>query len=770
MAYSIQREVSDGALVLLDISISYIERSEISVYFDDVLQTEGATWTWVGVSDAKISFSPTVANGVEVTVKRVTDLSDLRHRYSNGAAFTANSMDESFEQVLHIAQEAAEGGITTAFYANLNMHGHSINNLADAVEPQQAVTYKQLLDVAYGAVDVLEEYIAAEGQTVFTLTQEYVVGAENLAVFVNGLRQARGTAYTESTSTTVTFTEGLAAGDNIQFVWGVPSVLAEVPAERSTYLPAGAGAVTTTVQNKLREVVSVKDFGAVGDGITDDTAAIQAAIDSVYTAGGGMVYMPEGTYAVSATASPESWEVYAAGAVVQPLPSGSCCLIIRNRVYLRGAGMNTTTILLPSNTSLDGIYLTNSPNGYGISDLTIDGQWDLSSEVNSHGIFWVTTTIADEANTLFSDGEIRNVRVRRVSSYGFGLQNGGFRGNLFDNIRTELTGADGFDAKNRQGNKGNRITNATISAFGLRGSLTAQAGIDVRGEGWAIIAPRVINFGVAGTIHTGIRLNPGGGTNGTTAEKSYVTDFIVTATNTNTRGVESYGPECSIGPGSVEGCAAGIFLRSDVNSSAIDNTVTGVTVDGAGADGNAFISENSSVLRARWVGCSASNIQQGWRPSGTDEVLVGCAIGSGVTTGLSKSGSPIRLTVTSSPLLLEETRSPAFLSDGPFSVADDAVVFVSTGTGAHQQFGLIGQASAGAGFPNGLFIFRSNASPQCSSIAVQTSTNVTFTTGILTGTTGVDGNFTISAVNGGLYFENRTGSTKQFVLTFFGER
>jgi hypothetical protein len=60
------------------------------------------------------------------------------------------------------------------------------------------------------------------------------------------------------------------------------------------YNQGGTGAVTRTVQARLRDYVSVKDFGAVGNGVTDDTAAIQAAIDS----GANLLWYPDGTYLV----------------------------------------------------------------------------------------------------------------------------------------------------------------------------------------------------------------------------------------------------------------------------------------------------------------------------------------------------------------------------------------------------------------------------------------------------------------------------------------
>ena len=70
-------------------------------------------------------------------------------------------------------------------------------------------------------------------------------------------------------------------------------------ADAVTFIADGVGAVSRSVQAKLREWVSVTDFGADNTGATDCSAEVQAAFDSL--AVGGTIYFPRGTYRIDST-------------------------------------------------------------------------------------------------------------------------------------------------------------------------------------------------------------------------------------------------------------------------------------------------------------------------------------------------------------------------------------------------------------------------------------------------------------------------------------
>lgn len=81
-----------------------------------------------------------------------------------------------------------------------------------------------------------------------------------------------------------------------------PSVTGSNGAAVVGYTATGSGAVASTVKKKLGETVSVKDFGAVGDGVTNDTAAFTAARAA---SGNGKYIIPPGTYLVDV--APDVW-------------------------------------------------------------------------------------------------------------------------------------------------------------------------------------------------------------------------------------------------------------------------------------------------------------------------------------------------------------------------------------------------------------------------------------------------------------------------------
>ena len=141
-------------------------------------------------------------------------------------------------------------------------------------------------------------------QTAFTLNVSVPTSAL-IDVFINGVYQNKNTFTISGTS--LTFSEAPPAGtDNIEVVVSITIANVETDASIVSFRATDSTAVVRTAQDKMREWVSVEDFGAVGDYVpttgigTDDTAAIQAALDAVKALGGGALFVPAGIYKISA--------------------------------------------------------------------------------------------------------------------------------------------------------------------------------------------------------------------------------------------------------------------------------------------------------------------------------------------------------------------------------------------------------------------------------------------------------------------------------------
>jgi hypothetical protein len=85
----------------------------------------------------------------------------------------------------------------------------------------------------------------------------------------------------------------IATYDNIS---GISSTTLPIDSSNITYDPPFTNPVQTNVELKLAQTISVKDFGAVGNGTTDDTTSIKNASAYIQSIGGGTLYFPQGTY------------------------------------------------------------------------------------------------------------------------------------------------------------------------------------------------------------------------------------------------------------------------------------------------------------------------------------------------------------------------------------------------------------------------------------------------------------------------------------------
>ena len=197
---------------------------------------------------------------------------------------------------------------------------------------------------------------ATAGQTVFTLTtMAYQPATNSLSVFVDGVNQygpGAQYAYIETNSTTITFTNGLHVGAEVKFTTSQINSTSAGNASQVTYAAPYAGSVATTVELKLAEVISVSDFGAVGDGVTDDTTAIQNAFDCATALKASVLFQTSG----------------ASYLVTSPLSVGANTKVLGNNceiIYERSDSTDAVQIVLAAAASWSDMTFT-IPTGYTI--------------------------------------------------------------------------------------------------------------------------------------------------------------------------------------------------------------------------------------------------------------------------------------------------------------------------------------------------------------------------------------------------------------------
>lgn len=154
-----------------------------------------------------------------------------------------------------------------------------------------------------------------------------------------------------------------------------------------TNVTATGSTTARSLANRFADVVNVKDFGAVGNGIADDTTAINAA-----TATGSMVYFPAGTYIFSNTSGLTS-------------------------IHWYGDGPMLTRILWKSNSASSNLLGLTGAAKVNISGINFDG--NRQNQTDSTGYYGTFGgSIANNSIVRFDDCWFTNGRITDIVLVG----------------------------------------------------------------------------------------------------------------------------------------------------------------------------------------------------------------------------------------------------------------------------------------------------------------------------------------------------------------
>lgn len=285
---------TDGVTTVWDFSFSggYLDKEHVKAYTTNAagLRIEVAVnplTDVIGVFQLRIL--PALASGSTLVIYRDTPKDLPLVDFTDEAGFSEIALDTNAKQAVFIAAEAID--------------------TVNALDVSAAITSAELA-AANAAAALASQASAASSASTAANQATGAAGSAEAANTQAGIAATQ--AANAAGSASVAAAAGSAAADTLAN--NIASTGAGKGANLVGFIQNGAGAVARTVQAKAREAISVKDFGAVGDGVADDTAAIQAAITAVGATGGGTVFFPAGTYSLSAALSMSSLSVILEGA------------------------------------------------------------------------------------------------------------------------------------------------------------------------------------------------------------------------------------------------------------------------------------------------------------------------------------------------------------------------------------------------------------------------------------------------------------------------
>lgn len=247
--------VGNGVATVFAVPFLFTKNSDLIVTRVDATGNStilviGSDYTVSGAGNAPggtVTLSSALAVGATLNIRRslpVVQETDLR----NQGKFYQQTIEDALDYLTLLIQQAF-GYLGRALLrpigkAYYDAQGRNIKNLADPVNAQDATTKSWV------------------------------------STLVNGVQASLTTLAYALYNKSIAYAESLVAG---------------VVGGYGAFLQAGLGAVTRTFQDKMRDVVSVKDFGAKFDGVSDDGQAINACLAHLASTGGGVAVCPRGT-------------------------------------------------------------------------------------------------------------------------------------------------------------------------------------------------------------------------------------------------------------------------------------------------------------------------------------------------------------------------------------------------------------------------------------------------------------------------------------------